>query len=390
MPKSNWKAPVFLDLDTLETPDKDEWSAVTQTTFEVEKPHEPAVYQKPVMLDMADTSVEPVVTVPHAKTQGAKTPLDALDAEYLAADHVDIPGPAPSSIPDWLWPVLGGTIALAVVLEISFFLITAFSTNLILGIAYLLLIGAVITAVGYAIRHYYEDVRQLSSVTTLRSQGEALFKKNEFGQSHFYLGEMTSLYQDRADMVPRLERYVAKKTDAHSDRDAMLLFSDTVMKPLDKKAYEVTVQRSKETALMIVLSPFAFLDVILTLWRNVRLIRDIASLYGARPGFLSSLSLMKKVLQSLAYAEVTELVADSAAETLGGSIVASLSTHVATGIGGGIMTARVGIHAMQICRPLPYVQSDKPSLKGVRREILKSIKLVFDKEPKEKFTERHI
>ncbi|MBT5230366.1 MAG: TIGR01620 family protein [Methylococcales bacterium] len=374
MSNKNWKAPVFLDLASLEEPNHDEWSQITKTHHEVIQPRKTvADFKQPVVLEASSVTVEPVAVVVAPQTE-------VVD-EFLAADDVVVPESKPSLTPDWVWPAVGATIVVAMCLEIVFFLVGIFTEHFVLGVAYLGLFGAIFAAIAYAVRHYYDDIRRLSDISELRAKGEGLFQANDFGQSHQYMGELINLYQARPGMVHRLEKFVAKRSDSHSDRDTMLLFSENVMKPLDAKAYEITVKRSKETALMVVLSPFAFLDVILTLWRNIRLIRDIASLYGGRPGFLSSMGLIKKVLQSLAYAEVGELLADSAAETVGGSLVAALSTHIAHGVGSGVMTARVGVHAMKICRPMPFVQNDQPSIKGVRKAIITSVKGVFDKEP---------
>ncbi len=107
------------------------------------------------------------------------------------------------------------------------------------------------------------------------------------------------------------------------------------------------VQRSKETALMVMISQIAILDAVLTLWRNVRMIRDIATLYGSRPGFLSSMSLAANVLQNLIYADVSEMVAESVAEIFGGSVLAVMSAQAAQGLGSGVLTARLGLHAIQ-------------------------------------------
>jgi putative membrane protein len=136
-------------------------------------------------------------------------------------------------------------------------------------------------------------------------------------------------------------------------------------------------QRSKETAFMVMLSQVALLDTVLTLWRNVKMIRDIASLYGARPSFLGSTSLIIAVVQSLLYADVSEMLAESMAETLGNSFLSVMSAQAAQGVGSGILTARVGIKAMQVCRPLPFTESEKPRIKDIRWDILSSLKGLF-------------
>jgi len=141
------------------------------------------------------------------------------------------------------------------------------------------------------------------------------------------------------------------------------LFSNFVLKEIDQQAYHIVSQRSKETALMVMISQIALLDAILTLWRNTRMIQDIATLYGGRPGFLGTITLIGGVLQNLIYADVSEMVADSAAEILGGSMLSVMSAQVAQGLGSGVLTARIGIQTMQACRPLPFSEEEKTPLK---------------------------
>ena len=58
---------------------------------------------------------------------------------------------------------------------------------------------------------------------------------------------------------------------------------------------------------------------------------------------------------------------------------------MAQGLGSSVLTARVGLRAMQVCRPLPFLEGEKPRLKEIRKEIIKSLKkLVATQEPKDK------
>ncbi len=104
------------------------------------------------------------------------------------------------------------------------------------------------------------------------------------------------------------------------------------------------------------------------------MIRDLATLYGGRPGFISSISLIGKVFQSLIYAGVSERVAESLSDILGGSLLSVVSTQLAQGVGSGILTARVGLHAMQTCRPLPFREDEQPKWQSIAREIWASFK----------------
>ncbi len=55
-------------------------------------------------------------------------------------------------------------------------------------------------------------------------------------------------------------------------------------------------------------------------------------------------------------------------------LAARLSARAAQGIGAGLLTARLGIKAMELCRPLPWIADDKPRLGDFRRELIGQLK----------------
>lgn len=94
------------------------------------------------------------------------------------------------------------------------------------------------------------------------------------------------------------------------------------------------------------------------------------------------MSLMFTVIQNMIYADISETVADGTAEIVGGSVLSVMSTQIAQGLGAGILTARLGIHAMNACRPLPFMEDEKPRFKEIRREVMSSLKGAFETKTK--------
>ena len=93
-----------------------------------------------------------------------------------------------------------------------------------------------------------------------------------------------------------------------------------------------------------------------------RLVRRIAELYGGRPGTLGFFRLARNVLAHLA---VTGSIAagDSIVQQIvGHGLAARLSAKLGEGIVNGMMTARIGIAAMETARPLPFEAARKPGL----------------------------
>ncbi|WP_169770819.1 YcjF family protein [Escherichia coli] len=128
-----------------------------------------------------------------------------------------------------------------------------------------------------------------------------------------------------------------------------------------------------------VVSPLALVDMAFIAWRNLRLINRIATLYGIELGYYSRLRLFKLVLLNIAFAGASELVREVGMDWMSQDLAARLSTRAAQGIGAGLLTARLGIKAMELCRPLPWIDDDKPRLGDFRRQLIGQVKETLQK-----------
>ena len=55
---------------------------------------------------------------------------------------------------------------------------------------------------------------------------------------------------------------------------------------------------------------------------------------------------------------------------VGGGLAAALSSRVGQGVLNGLLTARVGLTAMHLCRPVAFAPSERPGLGAIRRSLL--------------------
>ncbi|MDM8558039.1 TIGR01620 family protein [Candidatus Parabeggiatoa sp. HSG14] len=353
-----WTKPLFFDLDKVENIAEEE-AAITLD------------YTPPVILP-EDSKLE------------TNSLLEAHEPEPVTLPKISPIAQKKSSPPMtmspflWLLGSLGLLFILMLLVDAYNFVVLQYTSSIFLGTLFLsviLVISGTVFILGW---RSYQSIKALRTVEKLQKEGQLLMEANGYGETIHYANRVANFYADRPDVKTRLERFYLTLTDTHHDREACALFSDIVLKDMDQQAYRIVTQRSKETALMVMISPIAWLDMLLTLWRNVRMIRDIATLYGGRPGFLGSMSLITAVLQNLIYADVSELVAESVAEILGGSMLSIMSAQAAQGLGSGVMTARVGLQAIKACRPLPFSEEEKPRLRDIRREVVKSLKGIFE------------
>jgi putative membrane protein len=109
-----------------------------------------------------------------------------------------------------------------------------------------------------------------------------------------------------------------------------------------------------QTATMTAVSPKASIDSALFILRGVRLVREIALIYGMRPGILGTCSLLRRVLYGAATVATVDFAAGIAVQGL-------VSNAFAQKLGGDMAAAaaawqrmfRLGQVAVSACRILP-------------------------------------
>ncbi|MGC6408686.1 TIGR01620 family protein [Bisgaard Taxon 45] len=173
---------------------------------------------------------------------------------------------------------------------------------------------------------------------------------------------------------PRLIQWQKQLHDAYSAQEVAHLFSQIVLHPFDVQIKKLISKSAVEAAVIVAVSPLAVIDMFFLSWRNIRLVNNIAQIYGIELGYWSRLRLLKMVLLNLAFAGATEVVQDIGLDWLSQDLTAKLSARAAQGIGVGLLTARLGIKAMEFCRPLVFQPGEKPRLSHIQQELLVQLK----------------
>jgi putative membrane protein len=178
-------------------------------------------------------------------------------------------------------------------------------------------------------------------------------------------------------VVDELSGFVAAKPETAAGRRALADLRDDIIDggnlvrlaeaeilgPLDARATVMVLDAAKRVSLVTAVSPRALVDIAYVTFESARLIRGLAELYGARPGTLGFFRLARSVLAHLA---VTGSIAagDSFVDQIvGHGVAARLSAKLGEGVLNGMMTARIGIAAMETARPLPFDALKRPGMR---------------------------
>jgi putative membrane protein len=156
----------------------------------------------------------------------------------------------------------------------------------------------------------------------------------------------------------------------HSGAEQLRLYSQQVLSSQDKNARARVSRWSGEAAVLVAISPLASVDMLLILWRSLKMIDEVAACYGIRLGYSSRIRLLRQIARHMLYAGAAELITDVGLDWLGAELSARLSARLAQGVGAGLLTARLGLQTMQVCRPIRFSAEEKPRLGEIRRELL--------------------
>lgn len=290
-----------------------------------------------------------------------------LQNELLQHDIDDV---EQSSMP-WIWRIIIALLMSIVAIEAVDFFVEGFTTSPVLTSLYAAILSALFVVSGTALFKELTGLKQFKTRQSQKQQAMALTAEQSDTNVEDLCKAISSTLP--CDIVFSQEQaWQEALAGSYSQQELLQLYSRLVLEKVDDKAMAEVAKFSSEAVVLVALSPVAIIDMLIILSRNLRMINKIAGLYGLKLGYWSRIKLIKQVFVNMAYAGASEIVADLGSDVLGAELLGKLSTKLAQGLGAGMLTARLGIKTMQLCRPLAF--DDKPKLTHVRSQVIEQIK----------------
>jgi putative membrane protein len=285
----------------------------------------------------------------------------------------------PSRLARWFWSLLGAILATVISIAAWNFATSLLAANPILGWVVTALFGLfILVTLLIAIKEMSAFAR-LARLDRLQRAADHALAENSLEAARDVATRLDSLYSARDDTRWGRDRLKERQGDVF-DAEALLgLAERELLAPLDKRATAEVQAAARQVAAVTALVPLAFADVFAALSANLRMIRKIAEIYGGRSGTLGAWRLTRAVFSHLVATGAVAVGDDMIEPILGGGLLARLSRRFGEGLVNGALTARVGVAAMEVCRPLPFSADRRPS---VRRIVTTSLTDLFDKSPR--------
>jgi putative membrane protein len=291
-----------------------------------------------------------------------------VPADELAVEAAQARGMLGRFVPSWgglFWAALSALVSLAAGLWVDRLVEDLFSRSATFGWIAAVLAGFVALAlIALAVREIVGVFRQ-THVAKLHAALAAAHLADDRDAARTRVKELANLYRNRpiaAGARAEIDRNVTEIIDG---RDLVEIAERSLMGPLDARAAREIADAAKRVSLVTAISPRALLDVIFVVAQLIRLIRKIAELYSGRPGFFGFLRLAKSVGAHLAVTGGMAVGDSLVQQVVGHGIAAKLSARLGEGVLNGLLTTRVGLSAMAVCRPMPFAALRQPGVKDV-------------------------
>jgi putative membrane protein len=275
--------------------------------------------------------------------------------------------PSGRSLGRWVWTTLGALLAFVASLALYDFVAGLLATRPILGYVALALVAAFLGACLAVVLREVTALSRLGRIDHLRREAAAVA---DLASARALADRVSTFYSGRPDTRWGREALAARQGDIF-DAPALVAEVETqLLAPLDAAATREVEAAARQVAMVTAVVPLALADVAAALASNLRMIRRIALIYGGRGGTLGSWRLARTVLAHLAATGAVAVGDDLIHSVAGGGVLAKLSRRFGEGLVNGALTARVGIAAMEVCRPLPFAHRRPPRITSVIQRAL--------------------
>ena len=320
----------------------------------------------PVLIDLEDKEPAPSVSdappVPDPE-------LVASQGQAMQA-AARLAGRRWSGLARWFWSLLAVLLGAFVSMAAWDFVSSLIARVPVLGWAVAGVFGALVLVMLAIAVSEVAALSRLTRIDGLRRAADRARADQDLSEARNLTNRLLTLYASRPDTAWARDRLAERRDDVF-DADAQLdLVEHELLAPLDDMAKREVETAARQVATVTALVPLALADIATALAANLRMIRAIAEIYGGRSGTLGNWRLTRTVFAHLVATGAMAAADDLVEPLLGGSILSKLSRRFGEGLVNGALTARVGVAAMEVCRPLPFGKKHQPSARKLVKRAL--------------------
>jgi putative membrane protein len=286
-------------------------------------------------------------------------PLDVVEREVETAQRAGVAKRRRLKLATIAWVGLGGLVSLAVGLWIDSLIEALFARAESLGaIASAFAVLLVVGALGLLIRELVAVARQ-RRIAELHAALARARADDDRDAARALVARLAALYLHRPETARARAEIEEARRAVVDGRDLVDVAERALLLPIDRKVRAEIAIAARRVSMVTAVSPRAILDLLFVAAQVVRLTRRVAELYGGRPGLFGFFALLRSIGAHLAITGGMAVGDSLLQQVVGHGVASRISARLGEGVLNGLLTARVGLSAMAVCRPAPF-EVDKP------------------------------
>jgi putative membrane protein len=269
------------------------------------------------------------------------------------------------------WAATGGLVLLGLGLGIVNLIEDLFARSEGLGFVGLAFAFAAALALTVVIAREAFGLARLATIEKLHLRATEVLVSDDRAASRAIVGDLLKLAHQNPQLARARAALAGHADDIIDGADMIKLAERELMTPLDQEARRLVSSAAQRVSIVTAVSPRALIDVLFVFVASLRMIRQLARLYGGRPGTIGMIRLMRHVIGHLAITGGMAASDSLVQQMLGHGIAAKLSQRLGEGVLNGLLTARLGLAAIDVTRPLPFTALPRPALADLAKDLLR-------------------